>query len=86
MTINIAECMTVVLRDVRSLPVIPLLKAIRLLLQDWFIKCQNQFATVTTYVILWLENIVTKRLNECRRFNVTPLSTFEFEVCTIDRC
>ena len=34
MTTNIAECMNAVLRDARSL--VPLLEAIRLLLQNWF--------------------------------------------------
>ena len=84
MTTNIAECMNAVLRDARSLPLVPLLEAIRLLLQDWFYERRTEAEAATTPVTPWLEKILRKRLNECRRFNVTPLSTFEFEVRTID--
>ena len=84
MTTNIAECMNAVLRDARSLPLVPLLEAIRLLLQDWFYERRTEVEAAATPVTPWLEKILRKRLNECRRFNVTPLSTFEFEVRTID--
>ena len=80
MTTNIAECMNVVLRDAKSLPLVPLVEVIRLLLQDWFYERRTQVEAATTSVTPWLEKILTKRLNEYRQFNVTPLNKFEFEV------
>ena len=84
MTTNIAECMNAVLRDARSLPLIPLLEAIRSLMQGWFYDRRSESASASTPVTPWLEKILTSRLNECRRFTVTPLSLFDFEVRTFE--
>ena len=84
MTTNIAECMNAVLRDARSLPLIPLLEAIRALIQGWFYEARNASASATIPVTPWLEKKLTKRLDECRRFTVIPLSMYEFEVRTFE--
>ena len=50
MTTNIAECMNAILRDARSLPLVPLLEVIRLLLQDWFYERRTQAEEATTLI------------------------------------
>ena len=44
MATNITECMNGVLRDARSLPIVPLLETIRALIQDWFYTHRNEAA------------------------------------------
>lgn len=84
MTTNIAECMNAILRDARSLPIIPLLEEIRSKIQEWFYERRNKAAEATTPVTPWLEKLLQKRLNDCRTFTVTPLSMYEFQVCTFE--
>ena len=50
MTTNIVECMNDILRDARSLPIVPLLESIRALIQDWFYDRRNQAEATTTAV------------------------------------
>ena len=80
MTTNIAECMNGILRDARSLPIVPLLESIRALIQDWFYNRRNQAEATTTAVTPWLEKKLKKRLDLCVRMDVTPLNMYEFEV------
>ena len=78
--------MNVVLRDARSLPLIPLLEAIRALIQGWFYEAQNASTTATIPITPWLKKKLTKRLDECQRFIVIPLSMYEFEVRIYEFC
>ena len=51
MTIKISEYMNVVLRDARSLLLVPLLEVIRLLLKKWFYERQNGFIVAMISII-----------------------------------
>ena len=51
MTTNIAECMSTVLKDIRSFSLVSLLEAIRLLLQYLFYECRNQSTGAITPVM-----------------------------------
>ena len=51
MTTNIAKYINVILRDARSLSLIPLFEVLRLLLQNQFYECRNKYAAATTPVM-----------------------------------
>ena len=62
MTTNIAECMNGILRDARSLPIVPLVESIGALIQDWFYTHHNESEVTTTAASPWLEKKLKKGL------------------------
>ena len=55
MTTGIVECMNVVLKYARDLPVVRMVEKLRNLLQRWFSNCQQQALSMKTELTTWAD-------------------------------
>ncbi|KAL6350436.1 hypothetical protein AAG906_004387 [Vitis piasezkii] len=80
MTTGIIECMNVVLKDARDLPIVRMVEELRNLLQIWFSNRQQQALSMKFELATWADMELHLRFNKSSGYEVEPINSWEFNV------
>ena len=80
MTTGIVECMNVVLKDARDLPVVRMVEELRNLLQIWFSNRQQQALSMKFELTTWADMELRLRFNKSSGYEVESINSWEFNV------
>ncbi|XP_062088805.1 uncharacterized protein LOC133795368 [Humulus lupulus] len=80
MTSNIAESINLAIKEVRELPVTPLVEALRSLVQEWYLKNKNIAAFTFTRLPTTPDLMIRKRRDDCAQYKVESSNQFVFTV------
>ena len=75
MITRIVECMNVVLKDARDLPVVRMVKELRNLLQRWFSNRQKQALSMKIELTTWANMDLRLRFNKSLGYEVEPINS-----------
>ncbi|RVW26440.1 hypothetical protein CK203_086130 [Vitis vinifera] len=77
---GIVECMNVVLKDARDLPVVRMVEELRNLLQIWFSNRQQQALSMKFELTTWADMELRLRFNKSSGYEVESINSWEFNV------
>ena len=84
MTTNIAECLNVILKDARELPIHQLAEHMRNMLQQWFHDRRSAAAEMSTHLTTWAESQLRKKLRTSTSYQVTLVDIHKYHVTDSD--